>query len=90
MRDPARLSQLICALTALWQRYPDMRFFQLVKCIEGKLPLDDVDFVKYFPNSIPPSEWNLQNMALMRDSFNTEDDVTIETIYKMLSEADRG
>jgi hypothetical protein len=45
MRNPERINQFLDQFKALWKRYPDMRFGQLVWSILGKL--DDVDVLFY-------------------------------------------
>ena len=33
MRDPKRINEITQILNEVWQKYPDMRFWQLLACI---------------------------------------------------------
>lgn len=68
MRNPKRITVIMKKITQLWQRYPDLRFFQLVEMLKSKCPMSDVFYfedddletiieMEFEPNKKTPDEW---------------------------------
>jgi len=45
MRDPKRIDPFLATLAEVWQRYPDLRFGQLISiiCVQDALDLFDIE-----------------------------------------------
>jgi hypothetical protein len=41
MRDSKRIPVILSRLSALWNHYPDMRFFQLIRYVQSEIYISD-------------------------------------------------
>jgi len=82
MRNPQRIDEMLELIKAIWQREPDMRFFQLLHLIQSEYSQQNDNIGKV---EIDGEKGHKQ---ILFDFFNVEDDKIVE-FFKHLQRSSR-
>lgn len=67
MRDPTRVRRISSLIQQLWERYPDLRYFQLVAWLESAFAREHPQWARTLPSQ--------ESGGSVVDLFNLEDEV---------------
>jgi len=72
MRNPQRINEMLELIKTIWQREPDMRFFQLLHLLQSEYSQQNKDIGKI------EIEYKKGHKQILFDFFNVEDDKIVE------------